>query len=150
MTVRRVIVGLDGEGRSTVVEDAPVMAMARPRGTVLHELWRTTELPVRRENAADCGKADPSVPRRGAVVRTYTLPPDAADFAPLADLHESDSLYVITVLDGSATFVLETGAVELTVGDSVVLPGGPHTMSNTTDRPATVLYTAFHLVADEV
>lgn len=149
LTLRRVVVGIDAEGRSTVAEDAVVAPMARPGGTVLQELWRSSALPVRRTDAADCGEADPSVPRRGAVVRAYTLPPDAEDFDPREDLHESDSLYLITVLDGTADFVVETGSVSLTVGDSVVLPAGMHTLCNRSDAPATVLYTAFHLV-DEV
>jgi quercetin dioxygenase-like cupin family protein len=144
---RRIVVGLDAQGRSAVLSDATDMALKHPpTGVAIQELWWQAELPARLDDhGARIGPIGLAPPQRGGVVRILTVPPsaDGADWVP--DLHFDDSMHVITLIAGQLDIVLEVGGVTLLPGDSVVLPASVHDLRNTTDQPATFVYTSFPL-----
>ena len=167
---RRVIVGPDETGRSTVVSEGSALARTvRPNGSVVQEIWRQERLPARADdNGTRTGEMEQMPPEAGVSIRMFTIPPDrragtAVELAAPAALAErgrsepsasipkmrrTDSLYVATVISGEAYVVLETGDVLLRAGDSLVLPGSMHAWRNVTDSPATLITTVFHLAHD--
>ena len=147
VTNRRVLVGLDAQGRSTVVSDAHDMAHAYPpTGVAIQEVWWQAEVPARLDDdGARVGPIGLEAPSRGGVVRILTVPPSASSRKWVPDLHFDDSMHVITLTTGQLDIVLEAGEVTLRPGDSIVLPASVHDLRNTTDDPATFVYTSFPL-----
>jgi mannose-6-phosphate isomerase-like protein (cupin superfamily) len=145
---RRVLVGLDAQGRSTVRSDTYDMARTYPlTGVAIQEIWWQAEVPARLDDdGARVGPIGLAPPPRGGVVRILTVPPSSggADWVP--DLHFDDSMHVITLIVGRLDIVLEVGEVTLGPGDSVVLPASVHDLRNTTGEPATFVYTSFPLI----
>ena len=145
-TNRRVLVGVDEAGRSTVVADAHDMALAHPpTGVSIQEVWWQAQVPARLDDVgARVGPIGLAAPPAGAVVRILTVPPSGSGWAP--DLHYDDSMHVITLTEGHLDVVLEVGKVTLRAGDTIILPASVHDLHNTTDEPATFVYTSFPLV----
>ena len=144
-TNRRVLVGVDEAGRSTVVADAHDMALAHPpTGVSIQEVWWQAQVPARLDDdGSRVGPIGLAAPSEGAVVRILTVPPSPADGT--LDLHFDDSMHVITLTAGQLDVVLEVGEVTLRAGDTIVLPASVHDLHNTTDKPATFVYTSFPL-----
>jgi hypothetical protein len=124
--VRRVITGLDAEGRSCVVVDEEIPTdigrakAGNDRGT-LCEIWSTEESPPRVERP------------RSFELHPSTCPPGGSKWLVLGwepnverDTVRTNTLDYDTVLEGSCELLLETGVVRLEVGDSVVIPGTVH------------------------
>jgi hypothetical protein len=166
---RRVVVGLDGAGRSAVVSDAPTSARTiRPNGAIVEEIWRQEHLPARvADDGIRTGEMAPMPPPKGATVRMFTLPPDRAPTpsgeaalpgslgelnvrrsADPPTLNRTASMYVATVISGEAYVVLEAGEVLLRPGDSLVLPGCLHAWRNETKSPAAIVTVVFPLDGD--
>lgn len=162
---RRVITGVDEEGRSLVVadENAPTRA-ATPTFTVV-DLWQTDSVPQNVE-AGDTltGTVVLEPPKGGVLVRLVTFPPDSewqgaggyedamaaiggadshVEDDETAGVHATDTIDVITVLTGELHAVLEKGEVLLRPGDSLVQRGTKHAWSNRTDKPATIVATMY-------
>lgn len=140
---RRVVVGLDPEGRSAVLtDDRALPTIAFPNGIVRQEIWAQEHVPAR---PGDHGlRKDPTAtepPADGVVVRLITVPPGGAPTGP-SELHYDDALHVITMVEGTLEFVLETGVVELATPDTIVLPASMHDLRNPTAEPATFVYTS--------
>ena len=142
---RRVLVGVDAQGRSAVVADAQDMALAYPpTGVEIQEIWWQARVPAQVDDAgARTGRIGLAAPPSGAVVRMLTVPPSPADWS--VDLHFDDSMHVITLITGQLDIVLEVGQVTLRPGESIVLPASMHDLRNTSDVPATFVYTSFPL-----
>jgi hypothetical protein len=142
---RRVLVGVDAQGRSAVVADAHDMALAYPpTGVEIQEIWWQARVPAQVDDAgARTGRIGLAAPPSGAVVRMLTVPPSPADWS--VDLHFDDSMHVITMITGQLDIVLEVGQVTLRLGESIVLPASMHDLRNTSDVPATFVYTSFPL-----
>jgi len=142
---RRVLVGEDAQGRSTVVTDANDMALAHPpTGVEIQEIWWQARIPAQVDDAgARTGPIGLAAPPSGAVVRMLTVPPSPADWT--VDLHFDNSMHVITMIAGRLDVVLEVGEVTLQHGDTIVLPASVHDLRNTSDDPATFVYTSFPL-----
>jgi mannose-6-phosphate isomerase-like protein (cupin superfamily) len=137
---RRLLVGLDADGRSAVVrEDVAAARVVRPNGALIEEIWRHESLPT--TSAADGSRTgEPGAPPpEGVSVRIFTLPPDSEGAAPV--LAASTNHFVATVVSGAAHLVLETGPVGIEQGDSFVLPGSTHGWSNPYDVPAVIVTT---------
>ncbi|MCJ1674577.1 MULTISPECIES: hypothetical protein [unclassified Rathayibacter] len=147
-THRRVLVGLDDDGRSTVVGDAFDLPIVRPSAHVtLQEIWRQDSIPARLDDATDPRREGSlPAPPNGAVVRILTIAPfSGVSTEWAADLHFDDSLHIITMTTGLLDIVLEEGEVSLAPGDSIVLPASMHDLRNTSGAPATFVYTSFPL-----
>jgi len=145
LQTRRVLVGVDAQGRSAVVADAHDMALAYPpTGVEIQEIWWQARVPAQVDDAgARTGRIGLAAPPSGAVVRMLTVPPSPADWS--VDLHFDDSMHVITMITGQLDIVLEVGQVTLRLGESIVLPASMHDLRNTSDVPATFVYTSFPL-----
>ena len=145
MRNRRVLVGTDDAGRSTVVRDDYDMALAHPpTGVEIQEVWWQARVPARADDAG--ARSVPiglAAPEQGAVVRILTVPPSPTDWS--VDLHFDDSMHVITVIAGDLDVVLELGEVTLRHGDTIVLPASVHDLRNTGGAAATFVYTSFPL-----
>src|SRR4051794_19297889 len=77
---RRVVTGLDGRGRSTIVaDDAASARLERPGGATVTEIWRADCLPARMDDAGPLRAVDViSPPPHGLAVRVCTFPPDTS------------------------------------------------------------------------
>jgi quercetin dioxygenase-like cupin family protein len=144
---RRVIVGTDGKGASTVVADERNLPSTRlPNGILLQELWQQRATPAGTNDRPDpAWTLGPAAPTEGAVVRILTVPAATGEALAEPDLHTDLSLHVITMLGGELIVILEDGEVTLGVGDSIVLRGSMHDLRNVQPGPATFVYTSFPL-----
>jgi mannose-6-phosphate isomerase-like protein (cupin superfamily) len=160
MKTRRVITGLDDDGRSTIVSDGPVETwVERPGGTVIVDLWQVDGLPAQMDDADGLGgAAGLAPPAAGAVVRMCTFPPDSemdmdafeeamrATYGPQASgedaipgMHHTETVDVMTVLSGELHAVMEAGETVLRPGDTLVQRGTKHAWSNRSDQPVTIV-----------
>lgn len=161
--VRRIVAGLDGNGRSTVVSDMETPSRVETPGFTVNQIWQTDALPtpVLTEDASE-GTVSIAPPRTGFVVVVATFPPDASwdaaagykdaleaigdggshvEDEAIAGLHETDTVDVVTILSGEIYAVLEESEVLLRPGDSFVQRGTKHTWSNRGDKPCTLVAT---------
>jgi len=154
-TVRRVVTGHTGEGKSTFLMDSParnVMEMKSMPGLALTDLWETTRAPA--SNAGDADAAGRPVrlepPRGGTIVRIVEFPPDSAwrDRADASEafdsiqaghapdksssdpmMHKTNTVDYIIVLRGEIFAIMETGETLLRAGDVLIQRGTNHSWS---------------------
>src|SRR5580693_1318566 len=86
--IRRVVTGLDVDGRSTFLFDAPTPhVFQRTKGSaIVHELWETTRTPADNRGHGDAiarGHRLPP-PQGGSVFRVIEYPPDSERLAAIA------------------------------------------------------------------
>lgn len=163
---RRVVVGLDRDGKSSVTDDdAAPLSSTRPHGLVVTEMWRASPVPTSLTARPD--ESDgllPPPPPEGVTVRVATFPPDssisvesaAAYERAAADLyghdaggparrvpgmHRTDTVDVLTVVEGELWVVTETDEALLRAGDTIVQQGTWHAWQNRSDRACTVVST---------
>jgi mannose-6-phosphate isomerase-like protein (cupin superfamily) len=157
---RRVITGLDSDGKSTIISDGSVETwVERPGGSVIIDLWQVEGLPARMHDGDGLGgAAGLAPPSAGAVVRMCTFPPDSEMdmdafeesmreiYGPQASgedtipgMHRTETVDVMTVLSGELHAVMEAGDTVLRPGDTLVQRGTKHAWSNRSDKPATVV-----------
>jgi hypothetical protein len=143
---RRVIIGTNAGGASTVVSDGPGPETQLDNGILLQEIWQQRNLPAQIDDEPEPGwTLGPHAPTEGAVVRLLTVPAGHNTGEQTPQLHSDPSLHVITLLDGELDFVLESGQVTLLPGETIVLRDSMHDMSNRQTRPARTVYTSFPL-----
>ena len=153
---RRVIAGVDAQGRSTVVTDEITpRRVAAPAFTVC-DIWETPFLPVPMDLPAAVGEVCIYPPKGGFAFRVCMFPPDSEydkeaaykasldaikgddTFDPnntIPGMHIHETLDIVTCVSGELHIVLETGETLLRQGDSVILRGVMHSWSNKTDKP---------------
>jgi quercetin dioxygenase-like cupin family protein len=126
--MRRVVTGLDAEGKSSVLIDGEV---ARPASTS-NLVWQSS-LPADNSGGADAAKAFDiaTVHHDGS---NFLL----IEFAPgtTPHMHVTDTLDYFVMLSGAVTLALETGEVLLRPGDFVVNRGVMHGWRNDGAEPA--------------
>lgn len=157
---RRVVTGADANGKSRFVSDEPTPHRFVGPGNTKCDLWRVGSLPVR---YGDGDGVDDGVvtepPKGGFVVRQTTFAPDSewdkslgysdskgqlAGTVPAADtggapgFHTTESVDIVTVLEGEIVAIMETGEKLLQAGDTIVMRGTTHAWDNRTDQPVTV------------
>lgn len=139
---RRVVTGLDGEGRSTVLIDAPLPTTPDGRTQLV---WRTAALP-----ADNSGASDASVPfsidhlKDGSTTFSIVeLPVGLPRF-----LHATDTTDYIVILSGHVVLELDTGETILGPGDALVQRGTRHAWRN--DGPEPVRMVSITLPAHPV
>ncbi|TDP37745.1 cupin domain-containing protein [Nocardia ignorata] len=159
-TARRVIAGLDGDGKSTIVVDEDTATrIALPAFTV-NDVWRVDALPAAMADGDTLGsevELDP--PAAGVVVRLATFPPDSeidpavyaesignlhgedakAEDDAIVGLHATETVDIATIIDGEIYAIYETGETLLRAGDTVINRGIKHAWSNRTDKPVTMV-----------
>jgi hypothetical protein len=161
---RRIVTGVDGHGRSTIVSDGPTDTRLATEAFTRNLIWQADEVPA--HVAADHSLGDAAAippPPRGYYYDISTFPPDSewdlqAGYAnALADagvaessdddaipgMHQTDSIDIVTVLSGEIWAVVETGETLLKPGDTIVHRGTKHAWRNRGELPCTI--SALHL-----
>ncbi|MBN9113597.1 MAG: cupin domain-containing protein [Pseudonocardia sp.] len=148
---RRVVTGLDAEGRSTVLSDGPsphVQVVADSPTFAMTDFWRHEKVPVDNTGAPDDGldgHARISPPAEGSVLRIVEFPPDIHWDTDDGDrrermFHSTASLDYAIVLRGSIWSVMDADERELGEGDVLVQRGTRHRWSNRSDEPCQVAF----------
>jgi hypothetical protein len=82
-SIRRIVTGLDADGRSRIVEDAPatsIRTVAERPGYRAVNVWRTEETPARID-ALDTTSGHKGIlpPKNGTILRIIDFPPEPKD-----------------------------------------------------------------------
>lgn len=159
MKHRRVIVGLDGAGRSAVLEDRLVAPdVLAPRGNELTTLWSSDDVVALGAVAAGVTPQGFVPPPGGWRASLLTFQPDSAELLPagqgalLADLgaamqqgggrgmHTTPTVDVVSLLVGELVLELDDNVeLHLRPGDTVIQQAARHGWRNRTDQTATIL-----------
>jgi mannose-6-phosphate isomerase-like protein (cupin superfamily) len=142
-TARRVVTGVDDEGRSCVVSDGPA-----PVAGGFVELWATdgpVEQPLPPGALAEAIEPPPG----GTWWRLFTIPPVAEMRERLAGatvpgidrdgFHTTATVDYVTVLEGEVTLVLDRAQIALRAGDCVIQRGTRHAWRNHGDVPVRMM-----------
>jgi mannose-6-phosphate isomerase-like protein (cupin superfamily) len=122
---RRVVTGLDADGKSAVIIDGPVPRFDPNMTAAL--VWATDSLP-----ADNSGSADTAKPYTIDMLHTPGSNFTICEFAPNspAVMHATDTIDYLVILSGRVTLVLEEGEADLGPGDFVVDRGVMHGWRN--------------------
>lgn len=137
---RRVVAGLDANGKSAVVSDAPVDVSGSPPGIGVANVWAGRMAPV--DNAAPLADAlapfrfeQMAEPAYAMMIAEYE-PGLGADDPHMHFTNTADHFYVI---EGEVVLVLEAGEVTLRAGDIGVCRGVIHGWRNLSDQKARLI-----------
>lgn len=126
---RRIVTGLDAEGRSCVIVDGPIPRFNDMSAALA---WRTKATP-----ADNSGTADAAVPygiellhAPGSNFAICRFAPDTPEL-----MHATDTIDYLVILSGRVTLVLEAGEADLGPGDFVVDRGVMHGWRNPHAEP---------------
>lgn len=133
---RRIVAGLDAQGRSCVVLDEPIPALG---GESMAIATLFTGAIGRTSNAAPLAKSFPEFAMTQLTEPVYsmmiaTYPPGLGRDDP--GMHFTDTADHFMVLEGEVVLVLESGDVPLRAGDVGVCRGVMHGWRNDTSAPA--------------
>lgn len=163
--IRRVVTGLDDEGKSVIVSDAPAACVFSPKGQPnvgLTDLWLTAKSPAPLDGAADpTDRPFHLTPAPGGTIcRVVEFPPDKernygtmqqyfADMQAADNLdtnaprhpgfHKTDTLDYLFILKGEIWALMDEGEVLLKEGDCLIQRGTNHSWSNRSDAPCLVI-----------
>ncbi|WP_222364271.1 cupin domain-containing protein [Rhizobium leguminosarum] len=165
-SARRVVTGVDSEGRSTIVSDGDVPTRFVGEAYTVNQVWQagTLPTPALAENTLREGAGFVS-PAAGYTYVITTFPPDsswdyerqytkslmdwgAGDALQPGDapgMHTTDSVDIVTVISGEIWAVLETGETLLKPGDTLIQRGTKHAWKNRSDADCTI--SAVHVTA---
>lgn len=125
---RRVVTGLDDEGRSAIVIDGPI-----PRHNEISAafVWRTPAVP-----ADNSGREDTAVPYEIELLHAPGSNFAICEFPARSDayMHATDTIDYLVILSGRVTLVLEEGEAALGPGDFIVDRGVFHGWRNDHDE----------------
>lgn len=128
---RRVVTGLNAEGRSHFVVDGPMVYLADTASLA----WRTASMPADNSQPGDCegGKFSfEEIYRGGSAFMLVTYAPGKGQ----GRWHTTDTIDYIVMLEGELVLVVETGETVLRPGDFIIDRGVSHAWRNDTDKPA--------------
>ncbi len=127
---RRVVTGLDAEGRSCVIIDGPVPQFSTGLGAAL--VWQTKTQP-----ADNSGNADTAEPYAIDMLHTPGSTFAICQFSPHSPalMHATDTIDYLVILSGKVTLVTENGEADLGPGDLIVDRGVVHGWRNDHDEP---------------
>ncbi|MET4580496.1 cupin domain-containing protein [Ottowia thiooxydans] len=165
--IRRILTGLDSNGRSIIESDGPSPAQKvvpeRP-GYRITDLWRT--LPGDGLSAADSIAKHSGVlpPPGGTVVRIIEWPPEPQDPMELRRLmdatfksmfpdahrdvqsgehpgmHQTNTIDYAIVLEGEVLAIMEEGETLMKAGDVLIQRGTSHAWANRSGKPVKVAF----------
>jgi mannose-6-phosphate isomerase-like protein (cupin superfamily) len=162
---RRVVVGFDDSGQSTILEDGLTTTRLAGAGNTKCDIWRAPQVPAPPISADGLdGRVITEPPAEGLSVRVVTFPPDTewdrsqgyadangalpgsvevADSGGVPGMHSTKSLDILTVISGEMYVILEAGETLLCPGDVLVMQAGAkHAWSNRTESTVTVVTVA--------
>jgi quercetin dioxygenase-like cupin family protein len=121
---RRIVTGLDPDGRSCVVIDGPAQSV----------IWSSPSTPADNSGVADAGRSRLRFPTEGV---EFVF----ADFAPRSSspMHATDTIDFLVIVSGEVTFITETGETQLRAGDVLVDRGVSHAWRNDSDQPCRIV-----------
>jgi hypothetical protein len=120
--MRRLVTGVDDQGRSCVVTDVEVeFGVREDRGVVaMEQLYVTDGLPLQLQPAGKADKLDMGFgPEVGWMIIRWEA---GSEWPP----HYTDTIDLDIVLEGTIELLLDDGAHRLEPGDSVVVHGVDH------------------------
>jgi mannose-6-phosphate isomerase-like protein (cupin superfamily) len=140
--IRRVVTGLDAEGRSTVEADghSPHLRVAAP-GVRYTELWTTPSAPPTSGHTADAADVPLTlVPEAGGtLIRVCEMHPPEPGSESFG-MHATPTVDYIAVLSGRLRCAFEDGSsVDLAPGDFLVQRGTEHAWTALGDEPCVFL-----------
>jgi mannose-6-phosphate isomerase-like protein (cupin superfamily) len=141
---RRVVVGLNAEGKSTVIADGPSPHVKTVSPTKEYtELWVTPSTPPDGDGGlVDAAESAPNalVPEdpRGTLCRVSRTDPDPPDVDHTKGMHASETVDYCFVLSGEIVCMFDDGEVTLGPGDCLIQRGTRHVWSNRTDEAAVI------------
>ena len=158
MRARRVVTGLDDQGRSTIVSDGPTETRLVTDALTRNDIWQATSVPGPALAENTLGETPSfSSPPRGYTYNLSTFPPDSEwdyetgwaraleeggvsriEGAP-AGMHATETVDIVTILSGELVAILETGETVLKPGDTLVQRGTNHAWRNRGDVPAVMV-----------
>ena len=121
---RRVVTGLNAEGRSSLMIDGPSHTV----------IWSSAETPVDNSTTSDEGSGPFRIPTTGNLFIYSDFPP--GDRKPM---HSTDTIDYIIVVSGEVFFIAETAETLLRAGDVIVCRGIMHGWRNDADKPCRIL-----------
>src|SRR4051812_21052968 len=157
LRARRVVTGVDDQGRSTIVSDGVTDTRLLAEAFHRNDIWQATQVPgsaLADNTLGDVAEIPP--PPMGYTYNLTAFPPDsewdyeegyarsladasAADSTSSDDLpgmHTTETVDVLTILSGELWAILETGETLLKSGDTLVQRGTKHAWRNKGDVPA--------------
>jgi hypothetical protein len=142
---RRIVTGIDSDGHSTVISDAPSPHIKEALGYIdFAEQWLTPSPPPTdgepfTDIAAQAPEAlEPDDPR-GTLLRTTVYQPDPPDWTLDNAMHASKTVDYVFCLAGEMVCILDDGTeITMTPGDVMVQRGTRHAWSNRTTSPAMI------------
>jgi hypothetical protein len=147
---RRLVTGLDEQGRSTIVSDElcrHVQVIADTPTFAMTDFWRHEQVPVDNAGPADDGLGGSAVispPSAGSVFRIVEFPPDSQwdDGGGVRSrmFHSTASLDYAIVLRGSIWSVMDADEREMAAGDVLIQRGTNHFWSNRSEQPCLVAF----------
>jgi mannose-6-phosphate isomerase-like protein (cupin superfamily) len=133
-TPRRVVTGLDAEGRSTVLIDG---AVPYPGDYRVGMVWRTPGLPADNSGAADMADRPYDfdlMHAGGSIFVVLDYAPGMGCDAPY--WHATDTIDYLVVLEGEVVLTLEEGEVTCGPGTFIIDRGVNHAWRNQGSVPA--------------
>ena len=131
--VRRVVTGLDADGRSVIVLDDTAPAKSAGNGEAVRTLfdaWATVS------TSADLSKeVGTGLGPNATELRIVELPPGHR-----REMHRTDTIDYGLVLSGELYAILESGETLLRAGDVIVQRGTNHAWQNRSDAPARIAF----------
>lgn len=123
LAYRRVVTGLDADGKSCVIIDGPIPK----RSTTGAELvWRTNDVPADNSGTADAAVAfTMEHMHAGSTFLIWEFPAGGT-----AAMHATDTIDYMVILSGRVTLTVERGEVDLGPGDFIVDRGVMHGWRN--------------------
>lgn len=122
--LRRVVTGLDAQGRSCILIDGPAKRV----------IWSAKGLPADNSGASDAGGGRFRFPTEGADFVFSDFQPGTGAF-----MHATDTLDFLVVLSGEVTLITEAGETKLRAGDVLVDRGVLHAWRNDSDKPCRIV-----------
>ncbi len=162
---RRVITGIDAEGKSFVAIDGPPGSIVGANGAGLGEVWATDGI-ADNSIKGDLGKRPVILepPDGGSVCRFFIVEPEDKKLAPKEleeraaagfkaiggehcrpdttrgpGMHTTRTIDYVVLLDGELTLILDKGEVALKPFDVVVQRGTNHAWENRSSKRALLL-----------
>jgi mannose-6-phosphate isomerase-like protein (cupin superfamily) len=138
---RRVVTGVDPEGRSVVLFDGEASNARVLNGTRITRLWEASGLPVELPLRGDAGATAGNAYRAGFQGTSFyvaELPGGAR--APAIPMHRNVTLDYMAILSGRVVLAVEEREIELQAGDTIVQGGPRHTWINRWADPCVLLF----------
>ena len=166
--VRRIVTGVDQQGRSIIEVDepSPFVKYLNPSKTLVWvDLWRTTASASKTQDPDACRTPMELLPPvAGTVVRMMQFPPeqDLLDFVPADALsaedpaartafaedgsahhpmmHKTNSIDYAIVLQGEIWAIMEAGETCMRAGDVLIQRGTSHAWANRSTEPCIIAF----------